>query len=373
MPLSHGGVADYACFQANALVNHGIDVTMLTPPNFQEATPLECDWRPILLPIVKDEFRSSLSRLNDYLKVQGANHRILSEMAVTEKFSHVLMGCFAEYFSPFWISYLKKIRRHGLRIGSIIHDPVRHFVVGPKIWHRYCIRTVYRQTDYAFVHEEITLDKGGLESKLPVIVLPYGPNALPDATRSRDEIRKIYEIPTDAKVFLAFGHLRDEKNIDLIIRALPEIHGAYLIVVGDENSRSQKAASYYQALAQELGVADRCRWDIRYVRGSEVGDLFSMADYCAFTYKASFRSASSALNTAAYYRKPVIASSGAGPMKTTVERYKLGVWVQPDNLNVLVKGINELIREDVFPNWDGYIEDNSWSKNASLLAGEMEL
>ncbi len=32
-------------------------------------------------------------------------------------------------------------------------------------------------------------------------------------------------------------------------------------------------------MADELGVADRCVWDIRYIPDEEAGDLFAAADF----------------------------------------------------------------------------------------------
>jgi hypothetical protein len=56
------------------------------------------------------------------------------------------------------------------------------------------------------------------------------------------------------------------------------------------------------------------------------------------TYSAKFRSASGVLNAAVSARKPVLASSGPGPLKTVVEKYHLGVFVNPDDLEEILRG-----------------------------------
>lgn len=76
-------------------------------------------------------------------------------------------------------------------------------------------------------------------------------------------------------------------------------------------------------LAEELGVAERCRWDIRRIPDEEVGDIFAACDVVLVTYSAKFRSASGVLNAAVSARKPVLASSGLGPLKLWLKNINL--------------------------------------------------
>jgi hypothetical protein len=89
------------------------------------------------------------------------------------------------------------------------------------------------------------------------------------------------------------------------------------------------------------------------------------------TYSKDFRSASGVLNVAAWFRKPCLASSGQGNLKTMVERYALGVWVEPDSAETIVEGLRRWETGLPAPNWEQYAADNSWERNAQLVIERM--
>jgi hypothetical protein len=189
----------------------------------------------------------------------------------------VLFACYKEYFAPFWAGPLRRLAKKGIVIGTIAHDPVRDFVVGPLWWHRWSVRP----------------------------------------------------------------------------------------------------AEYYQKLAQELGVAKRCRWDIRRIPDEEVGGIFAACDVVLVTYSAKFRSASGVLNTAVSARKPVLASSGLGPLKTVVNQYQLGIFVEPDDFDKILRAASDLANRDQLhaapaPAWDRYESENSWEENARKVVEVFE-
>jgi len=144
-----------------------------------------------------------------------------------------------------------------------------------------------------------------------------------------------------------------------------------LIVAGKEYSGGHKPVAFYQKLALESGVADRCRWLNRFIPESEVADVFGAADLVLLTYNRNFRSASGVLNAAAWYRKPCLASSGPSNLKTMIERYRLGVWVEPDSSEAIIAGARRCQNGLPAPKWDQYAADNSWERNAELVVERM--
>jgi glycosyltransferase involved in cell wall biosynthesis len=145
-------------------------------------------------------------------------------------------------------------------------------------------------------------------------------------------VRSQLQLPAHAPVMLAFGHIRANKNLDLVLRAMTQVPEVFLIVAGQEFDSAGPLTAQYQTLATQLGVAERCRWQIGFVPEQTVANLFEASDLILTTYDRSFHSASGVLNTAAGYRKPCLASSGPGPLQSTVKAYGLGIWVEPDNL-----------------------------------------
>ena len=478
----------------------------------------------------------------------------------------VLFACYKEYFAPFWVWPLRRLAKKGFVIGTIAHDPVRDFAVGPLWWHRWSVRLGYSFVRHVFVHDDTNVDFGGKRPDgIRIYQIPHGPyevaepkigreamreklgfvttkgtNAheilttdvtnghgsdeglrlasqagaafsnpstselardseytsltrsasitaeaakpprtedegqrpdgteganlpqsalLADAVHSRSEWSGDFEGPAssligsrtaktlpaqelgmpasasssvpireirgsnsealdvgrsmldsapqalslDARrstldssapadfVFLAFGQIRDGKNLDLFLRAMVQLpENVKLLVAGKGDSGSSRPPEYYQKLAEELGVADRCRWDIRRIPEEEVGDLFAACDVVLVTYSVKFRSASGVLNAAVSARKPVLASSGTGPLKSTVEKYHLGVFVEPDKPEEILRGAKQLL--DVLslpatqnldtrhstidtcfpPAWARYERENSWDENARRVIEKLK-
>ena len=81
--------------------------------------------------------------------------------------------------------------------------------------------------------------------------------------------------------------------------------------------------------------------------------------------------ASGVLNAAVTYRKPCVASSGGGNLRSVVEGYKLGWFVAPDDLAALKAGIVAATQDAIHPRWDAYESENSWEHNALLVKERM--
>jgi glycosyltransferase involved in cell wall biosynthesis len=192
-------------------------------------------------------------------------------------------------------------------------------------------------------------------------------------------------------VFLAFGQIRDGKNLDLFLRAMSRLpENIKLLVAGKGDSGSSRPPDYFQKLAEELGVGNRCRWDIRRIPDKEVGDLFAACDVVLVTYSTKFRSASGVLNAAVSARKRVLASCGGGPLKSVVGKYCLGVFVEPDDVEEIVRGASKFVPNSAteqsaaryplpatapqalsldspIPDWTRYERENSWEENARII------
>jgi len=197
--------------------------------------------------------------------------------------------------------------------------------------------------------------------------IPHGPYRLGVASSDRRATRAALGIPEGAFTLIAFGHIRDNKNLDLAIKALAELNDAHLVVAGRELSGREKQSAHYIALAGSLGVAERCRWLVRHIPDREAASLFEASDAVLLNYSATFKSASGVLAAAVGFRRPCVASSGAGPLRHLVDEFKLGPWVQPDSLPALVEGIRKVRTWGTRPEWERFELENSWERNAATV------
>ena len=368
-PAWSGGIADYAHEQAKALGKQGVKVIFLTSPLFQKKNEGIYEMRPVLSP--SKMFQSSFSILRKIAFGFSIIQNIitLSSIISREKFQYVLLGNYSEYLSPLWYLPLWRFAKDGVTLGAIVHDPVRDFVVGPKWWHRWSIACSYSFLREAFVHQVIDLDTVKPMPRLVTTVIPHGSYQFSSPQQSREEVREKLKIPEQAKVLLSFGHIRDGKNLDLVLKAIANLPDVYLVIAGKVSSSTQKPVTYYQNIASNLGIAEMCRWLIDFIPEEQVGDLFNACDAVLLTYSSSFQSASGVLNTAVAYHRPCIASAGQGNLHTVVQKYKLGVFVKPDDWQAIRDGIQQWLNGIDSPQWEQYEEDNSWDKNAEIICG----
>lgn len=372
-PFSTGGIVDYADAQAAALAARGVDLTVLTTGR-QSAAPV----RPYAVAGLRDECgrldsKSRVIRQIRRSKLICNNIGVLKDRLLSSGIRHVLFASFSEYAAPLWSRQLNTLARSGIRFGAMLHDPVRNYVVGPECWHRWSIRAGYSFLSEAFVHEPVDRAEAGIPDHVRVTVVPHGPLDFPRPVESGAELRKRFGIPEHVRLLLSFGQIRDGKNLGLVIESMKEFADLWLLVAGSETGGTNRPVNYYQELAETQGVAARCRWFTEFVPADQVGSYFLAADLVLLVYSRAFRSASAVLNAAVQFRKPSLASSGQSALRTQVTRYRLGVWVEPDDPAAIKEGICRWLRGVPEPLWTEYLEENSWTRNAEAVRQRMFL
>jgi len=360
-------MADYAREQCAALGGLGVKLTVVCPENWTPPEPCNYEVIPALTSPPQKKFGSRLRSRLQLAKAILSNHSRLVRLIQRGGFRFVLSAAFSEYLAPLWAGRLQQLHESRVVFFFFFHDPVRDYIVGPRWWHRWSISSAYSYLQEAFVHDEVVLDTGRPFSGLVTTKIPHGPFPFPVATETQGQIRSRLGLPKSAKVMLAFGYIRDSKNLDLVIRAMADFPEAWLLVAGAVSSQGQHPITYYQELAQRVGIAERCRWLIGFVPRNEIGNLFAASDLVLLTYSAAFRSASGVLNAAISYRKLCVASGGQGSLSSAVRGYDLGIWVEPDDLSELKQGIKDAFNKPISPKWEMYERENSWNENARIV------
>lgn len=276
----------------------------------------------------------------------------------------VLLDSYVEYLSPFWIWphwILAKLGR--VRYAANLHDPVRSYAVGPLWWHRLSVRLAYLPLDFVLVHEQLA-KPSPVPAYVRVELVPHGLYEIHGLGPDRTAVRREWGVSDGQKVFLAFGYVRDGKNLELAVRALVRIPEVFLVVAGSVASAKDKSFAFYRGLAAEIGVADRCLFIEGFVPDADLGKYFVGTDFVLLTYSASFHSQSGVLNIAAKARKPVLASASFSALTECVKNYALGINVTPDSLNAVIAGMRDLLETPPQPRWDDYEAASAWEKNA---------
>lgn len=376
-PNEVGGLAEHTHYQARAFARAGVDVTVLCPAGY--ATQRKVDY-PIALVYSMPPIRPSnetkagkIVRIAKMALTLLRNQWRLAWEILHRKPDAVLFDSYVEYLAPLWVwPHVMLSRLGGVTYVANLHDPVRDFQVGPAWWHRLSVVMGYWPLEVVVVHQHLEA-RGPIPKRVRVVEAPVGVYELPAPTQDVNGIRKKWQVTDADVVFLSFGFIRDNKNVDLLIRSLAANPSAVLVVMGKAQSSTQRPLSFYQDLAAQLGVEDRVRFRGEFVPDEDLGSYFAAADFIAITYSKEFHSQSGVLNMAADARKVVLASAGESPLKNCVERFRLGEFVEPDSVEAMTSGMARLcarVRSGETcsePDWDGYGAYASWGSNARII------
>src|SRR5262249_46628928 len=157
-------------------------------------------------------------------------------------------------------------------------------------------------------------------------------------------------------------------NLDIAIQAIAMLPDVHLLVAGRQASSTDRPVRFYMNMAGKLGVHNRVHFFEKYIPDDEISAFFCAADVVLLTYKSNFVSQSGILHLAANWDKPVLASSGPGPLVETVRQYRLGVIVKPDSADELAAGLERVFAADYPPlGWDTFRREASWRENIDRL------
>jgi glycosyltransferase involved in cell wall biosynthesis len=362
-PSVGGGLAEYVFYQATALDKAGAKVTCLVAPSFLNGRQTEFEQ----IVCLSDPPPKEGSRLLKKLKMiwhLAANQMILAWQVWRRRPDLVLLDSYVEYLSPFWVwPHWILARFCGICYAANLHDPVRSFAIGPAWWHRLSVRLAYLPLDFVLVHDTLP-EPSPVPACVCTVQVPHGLYEIRGTPPDRDSVRNGWGVLAGQKVFLAFGFVRDGKNLDHAIRALVQVPEAFLVIAGSVASANDRPFAFYRNLAAELGVAGRCRFFEGFVADDDLGIYFAGTDFVLLTYAASFHSQSGVLNIAARARKPVLASASPSPLIESVSTFRLGVDVEPDSPAAVVAGMQRLLASKLSPHWDDYEAGASWAANA---------
>ena len=364
-PSSFGGIAEHVHYQAAELARRGVAVTVLCRADSIKTPPPGTYRQLRILPA--DHAGRGFGRVTQVLAAT-AGYYLLALWVLRLRPDMVLLEANSEYFAPLWSwPHLVLSRLVGVAYLANFHDPLRARHFGPQWLHTWSITLANAILWGGLIHGAPP-PGAVLPARLKLAIAPLG--GFDETARGAVtfDLRMRLNINRGALVLLAFGHLADRKNLDLLIKALPQVPGVDLVVAGEATSGSQRPAQFYRDLAEQSGVGLRVHFITGFIPDNDIPAYFDAADAVALTYNRAFVSQSGVLQHAVDWSTPILASSGPGPLRETVERHGLGVFVEPDDVDALIEGLRRLMRDRPRPqNFLRYRESASWGVNVDCL------
>ena len=161
-----------------------------------------------------------------------------------------------------------------------------------------------------------------------VVVVPYGLDELPQPWAGNPPLA------VGSPLLLAVCRLEQQKGLDIALRALVDVPGATLLVLGEGSERQA-----LESLASSLGVSDRV---LLPGRVGDVASLYRQADL--LVHPARWEGFGLAMLEAMLAGKAVVAAR-AGSAPELVEDGRTGELVPVDDAAALARGVNDLLAD----------------------------
>ena len=340
-----------------------VHVEVICSPDYQWKESKEYgNWdklKPVWSPVaVKSKFR--------FLRGQILNPLLAIRHVKNSGFDVLHFSNVNHLTFPLWRPFLKN---SSILKAISVHDVKRQQSMINEAWEERQLKAVYNFADVLFVHS--TFQKNELidyanVSEKKIYVVPHGPYPHGNNGAIAANIRGKYNLPSDKQIGLFFGQIRDEKNLDSLLKAMARSDKNFHLLIAGKPWPGHQEAEHYTQIIDQLGLQKRVTFLNRYVEEHEIPTLFNAADWVALPYKNNFTSQSGVLNVAVHYEQPILVSD-APVLKETVAENKIGVTCNSDDPNSIAKGINEII-EKVHNGhqfrFDKYKEKHSWETNA---------
>jgi D-inositol-3-phosphate glycosyltransferase len=188
----------------------------------------------------------------------------------------------------------------------------------------------------------------------------------------KDHAKRLLGLAESAKVILFFGHIKEVKGLDLLLRAMPAIAAELPNVVLLIGGRPWKTEfSRYEAMMDELGIRERCVAHIRYISDEEMPLYYSAADVVALPYRRIYQSAVVLL--AMSFGKAVLASD-LPAMTNLLQDGENGFLFRQDSHDDLAQRLiailkDEVTREQVAARGFDYVRQHfDWSQIGAATA-----
>jgi glycosyltransferase involved in cell wall biosynthesis len=205
----------------------------------------------------------------------------------------------------------------------------------PAAWKRFLSNLVLRRGDVLVVHARSEASDAWRRSRGRRVVQTFLPvHALGGAMPLREDAKRRLGLE-GRDVALFFGHVRPFKGLDLAMRAWAEIEADAVLLVAGELWWQTPAA--LAAMATELGIADRVKFDFRFIPDAEIATYFAAADVVLAPYRVEAQSGVAL--TAFHFGRPVI-SSDAGGLPEIVDG-RTGIVVPSEDVAALARAVDE--------------------------------
>lgn len=270
------------------------------------------------------------------------------------------------YWMPFFAPAMGKVaghlRKHGVKVITIVDNALPH---EPHSYDKPLTRWFLRKNDgFIAMTEAVRTEILSLCPQAQVSLMPHPLYDHFGTPMPQAEARQKLGLPSDARVLLFFGLIRDYKGLDLLIDAFGKLDERYHLVIAGEPYGD--FGSYQQQIEASL-QRDHIHLHTRFIADAEVPAFFSAADAVVLPYKSATQSGITAI--AYHFGVPVIATD-VGGLKEALYNGRTGILVPKVSASAVAAGIQQFFDQDpsaLHANITALREELSWKHFADGL------
>lgn len=175
-------------------------------------------------------------------------------------------------------------------------------------------------------------------SDKPVVFSPHPLYDNYGELQDKHRVRKVLGIPSEARVALFFGFIRQYKGLDIFLRALADVPDVHALVAGE----CYEDWAAYQQIIDENRMNDRVHVVTDFIPANQVSIYFSAADIVVQPYRSATQSGISQI--AYHFGLPMIVSNVGGLPEIVTDKVS-GYVVSPDEKSV-AKAMTDFFEND---------------------------
>lgn len=266
------------------------------------------------------------------------------------------------FFAPAMGTVAARLQKNGVKVITIVDNALPH---EPHFYDKPLTSWFLRKNDgFIAMTEAVKNDIIALRPDAKVKLMPHPLYDHFGTPMPQAEARQQLGLPTNARVLLFFGLIRDYKGLDLLIEAFGKLDQRYhLVIAGEPYGDFGRYRQQIEASPLKANIHQHTR----FIADAEVPAFFGAADAVALPYISATQSGITAI--AYHFGVPVIATD-VGGLKEALNNGRTGVLVPEVSAAAIAAGITEFFDQDpsaLRANIAALREELSWHRFAEGL------
>jgi len=340
-PAGRGGLYAYTDALCEGFSGTSVDIIVLSSslwPDIPKPFKVERRFNEIKIP---DKKLSKLRWASNRVWQNFKNCLVRNRFAVRTKpdLVHLQGGV------PFIDQFILKRLAKKLPVVLTVHDVQPHS-------NRFNTRRSFLKRFFHIPHRLIVHDDSAKRQLIEdwdicadsIDVIPHGIMPVNNVL-DKFEARQKFNLPQSSQIVLFFGTIRDNKGLDVLLKALGSVkrhNPDVLLVIAGRPTREVEFNKYIKIIEQ-TNISENVKSFIRFIKEDEVDNFFTASDLVVLPY-LRFGSQSGVLLRAYAHKIPVIVTD-VGAMGESVRKDKVGFVIDPGDSKAMANAIVETLSD----------------------------